>query len=73
MKISPHIRDLLKRCAEYLYYVYEVGDPESFDLEAYLELSQECILLSQLPDLDQLIQDALVQETLSDEAEQYDS
>jgi len=69
MKISPNLRDLLRRCAEYLYYVYEVGDPEIFNLEAYLELSQECILLSRSLDFNQLIQDALVQEILSDEAE----
>jgi len=69
MKINPQIRNLLRRCAEFLYYVYEAGDPLIFNLEAYLELSQECISLSQLPDLDQLIQDALVQEVLSDESE----
>jgi len=73
MGISPHIRNLLRRCAEFLYYVYEAGDSLIFNLEAYLELSQECICLSQLPDLEQLIQDALVQEALLDEAEQHDS
>jgi len=61
-----YVRKLLKLCAEYLYYVYENGDPRTFNLEAYLSLANECIVLSQMPSNDQLIQDALVREALSD-------
>jgi len=65
-----YVRKLLKLCAEYLYYVYESGDPRICNLEAYLALANECIALSQVPSNDQLVQDALVKEALSDLSEE---
>ncbi|MHA1280652.1 MAG: hypothetical protein ACTSQ8_26135 [Candidatus Helarchaeota archaeon] len=34
--------DLLKRCADALYYVYEFGDPRVFNYRKYEELALEC-------------------------------
>ena len=57
--------DLLRECADALWYVSEVGDGFQFNLSKYEELALECDEIAKRLS-GQKLQDALVKEVLKD-------
>jgi len=63
---NQEILDLLKRCSDALYYVYD-SNALGLWLSKYRELSEECDEMIEKLSRNQKIQDALVKEVLKDE------